>query len=294
MTGAAQQRARKIDRRALFASGAAAALLAATGTSAQASPRRGGLLRLAIPRNGLLTQIAREAVYDQLTQLSPKGLLQGELARSWHSADAGRIWQIDLSGDAHIAGRPLGARDVVASLLAHREAGVALQDLRHVEATAPDQLQLELQAADPQLPYRLAGSELSIAADGDFAPALAPGAGSGLYQITRAQEGRDLRLERVAHHYREAQAGWLDALEVVVIPDAKVRSEALREGYVDAAVLPEPDGLRGRSRFFFRPPHEAGDAGGHVVLSAEFAAPDAPGMGFDGVIHRLAERWWRA
>ena len=38
----------RIDRRLLFTSGAAAALLAATGVSAQAAPRRGGRLRAAL------------------------------------------------------------------------------------------------------------------------------------------------------------------------------------------------------------------------------------------------------
>ena len=39
----------RIDRRALFTSGAAAALMAATGSSLSAAPLRGGALRLAVP-----------------------------------------------------------------------------------------------------------------------------------------------------------------------------------------------------------------------------------------------------
>ncbi|MBT3467245.1 MAG: peptide ABC transporter substrate-binding protein, partial [Rhodobacteraceae bacterium] len=38
----------RIDRRVLFTSGAAAALLAATGVSAQTTPHRGGRLRAAL------------------------------------------------------------------------------------------------------------------------------------------------------------------------------------------------------------------------------------------------------
>ena len=56
----------RIDRRALFTSGAAAALLAAAGGSVSASPKAGGVLRLAVPREGgMLEQAARGAIYDR-------------------------------------------------------------------------------------------------------------------------------------------------------------------------------------------------------------------------------------
>ena len=57
---------KRLDRRALFASGAAAALLAATGASLADQPRRGGTFRLAVPREGdLLASVARAAICDQ-------------------------------------------------------------------------------------------------------------------------------------------------------------------------------------------------------------------------------------
>ena len=63
-------RTRRMDRRALFTSGAAAALLAASGLPALATPRRGGRLRLAVPRDGSLMQLAKGAAQDNLTEIT--------------------------------------------------------------------------------------------------------------------------------------------------------------------------------------------------------------------------------
>ena len=63
----------RMDRRALFASGAAAALLAATGASLADTPKKGGTLRLAVPRDDSLEQVARGAVFDTLTEIAPDG-----------------------------------------------------------------------------------------------------------------------------------------------------------------------------------------------------------------------------
>lgn len=64
----------RIDRRALFTSGAAAALLAATGAALADAPRSGGILRLAVPRDGdLMDHVARGAVFDTLTEIGPDG-----------------------------------------------------------------------------------------------------------------------------------------------------------------------------------------------------------------------------
>ncbi len=71
----------RLDRRALFASGAAAALLAARGLSAGVLPKRGGKLRLALSGaarsddwtrgDGLFMQVAKLGlVYETLTEIA--------------------------------------------------------------------------------------------------------------------------------------------------------------------------------------------------------------------------------
>ncbi len=284
---------KRIDRRALFATGAAAALLAATGTSLAHQPRRGGVLRFAVPRDGdLLTRIARSAVYDQLTEVAPDGLLRGELATGWQSDDVAREWKIELqAGVTFHDGTKMTASDVAASLEAHARSGaLSLNGLREIRVSTEHSVVLSLDEANPHLPYRLADADLFIARDGQVDAGLASLSGTGLYRVERAQEGRHFRALRVAQHYKDGVAGWFDALDFVVIPDAGVRAEALRDGYVDMAALPLPEGLLTRGGFFYHP--SADDmtlaAGRHVAQPTRVSAR-AP---YDD--HRIAERWWMA
>ena len=92
----------RIDRRVLFTSGAAAALLAATGVSAQTAPHRGGRLRAALSGaarsdhwgtvDGAFMQAARGAVFETLTEIAGDGTLRGDIAQSWETNDGGKTW----------------------------------------------------------------------------------------------------------------------------------------------------------------------------------------------------------
>jgi peptide/nickel transport system substrate-binding protein len=278
----------RIDRRALFTSGAAAALLAATGTSLAASPRAGGALRLALPReSGLLDLVARGAVLDCLTEIAPDGLLRAELASAWESRDAAQVWRFELRQDVSFHdGTPLQAADVVDSLQGRSVAGAD-----QMSVTALDLYRVEIQLAqpNPHLPYLLAGPDHVIAPQGAVDVPLAQLVGSGCYQVERAQDGRHFRATKVAGHYKEGQAGWVESLEVIVIPDAAVRAEALRDGFVDVAALPQPAELLKRGGFLYHPSAEdmalatRSDVGIPRVVGQQSALDDG----------RIAERWWR-
>jgi peptide/nickel transport system substrate-binding protein len=278
----------RIDRRALFTSGAAAALLAATGTSLAASPRAGGVLRLALPReSGLLDQVARGAVLDCLTEIAPDGVLRAELATAWHSQDNARIWRFDLRRDVVFHdGSPMLAADVVASLEDLDIPGVGPVA---VAALTSHQVEFHLTQPNPHLPYLLAGSDYVIAPQGQSDLPLAQLVGTGCYQVERAQQARHFRATKVRDHYKEGQAGWVDSLEVIVIPDAAVRAEALRDGFVDVAALPQPKELLKRGGFLYHPSAEdmalafRTDVGMPRHVSQQSALDDG----------RIAERWWR-
>jgi peptide/nickel transport system substrate-binding protein len=274
----------RLDRRALFASGAAAALLSATGVSLAAAPRRGGRLRLAVARDGALESVARAARFDTLTEIAPDGLLRGELAAGWQGSADARIWRFDLrAGVRFHDGAALTAGDVVASLGTHD--GLDRAELRDLWATGPLSLRLALSRANPDLPYLLADPALVIARGGQMSE---PRIGTGAYRAARWQPGRDFLGELVADHYRSGEAGWLDSIEVIVIPDAGVRAEALRDGFVDVAALPAPAGLRGRGEFRYHPSAD----------NMALAVADGVGMprviGDRGALDdgRIAERWW--
>lgn len=271
----------RIDRRTLFASGAAAALLAAAGMSLSDRPKPGGHLRLAVPRDDSLEQIARGAVFDTLTEIAPDGTLRGELATGWQSEADGRVWTFDLRTDVRFHdGAALTADDAASSLA---EIGLA-------EVEAPSSVRLELALPDPGLPFRLTESRFAITRAGAHVSPLEQAIGTGCYRVERAQDNRHFLARRVADHYKTGQAGWVDTVEVIVIPDATVRAEALRDGFVDVAALPQPEGLREGSRFRYHPSED------------EMALAVAPSVGLPRQIGqraplddgRIAERWWIA
>ncbi|WP_264211828.1 ABC transporter substrate-binding protein [Leisingera thetidis] len=278
----------RIDRRALFTSGAAAALLAAAGGSVDASPKSGGVLRLAVPRDGgMLEQAARGAIYDRLTEIAPDGLLRGELATGWHSTADARTWTFNLrEGVAFHDGAPLTADDAAASLTVQ---GITGAEMRSVTALGSHQLLLELTRPNPHLPYLLAGPDHVIAPGGDLPVPLSEAVGTGCYRVERAQEGRHFRASRTADHYKAGTAGWADTVEIIVIPDAAVRAEALRDGYVDVAALPEPRGLLRRGEFLYHP------SSSDMALAArhDVGIPRKVGQSAPLDDGRIAERWWR-
>jgi peptide/nickel transport system substrate-binding protein len=272
----------RIDRRALFSTGAAAALLAATGVTLDAAPKAGGTLRLAVPRDDSLDKVARGALFDTLTEIGPDGALRGELATSWQASPDARIWTIDLRDDVLLHdGTALQISDVTKSL-------ETLEELNRIDATGPYQLRLELAQGNLGLPFLLADSQSRIGPDGQVDGPLAAAVGTGCYRASHAQDGRHFRGTKVTTHYKQGQAGWVDQVEVIVIPDAAVRAEALRDGYVDVAALPHPEGLRERSKFRYHPSERdmalavAGTVGMPRQISPRAVLDDG----------RVAERWW--
>ena len=258
----------RLDRRALFTSGAAAALLSAAGMSAQAQPRRGGTLRIAVQRRQAPCPIELGACYETLTDIGADGVLRPLLATRWDSAD-GRNWQITLRDDALFHdGTPVTAQAVVDSLAP-----------RFLYLSARDDVTLDLllPSVSPNLPWQLADLSLSVRGPADV--------GSGFYRLKDRSVGGHFLADRMTPHHRDGEGGWADRVQVVAIPNAAVRAEALRDGHVDVAELPAREGLRGRFQYH---PSETDAA---LVARLEVAVPPrvsdhAP---LDG--GRLAERW---
>ena len=259
----------RLDRRALFASGAAAALLAATGLSADSLPRRGGRLRIAAADGAGVAAVARGAVFETLTEVAPDGLLRGELATGWQGSADAKTWRIALRTDAVFHnGAGFGARDALATLQRpDSPVAGAIAEARAVSGG----LEITLTQGDPDFPYRLADPALAIAPGGIMPAAMEDWRGTGLYRVVTARDGRQYLGRRVDAHWKDGQAGWVDAVEVIAITDADVRDEALRDGFVDIAETGEGLGK--------------GDHVGQPRVVSDRARFD------DG---RIAERWWIA
>lgn len=274
-----------MDRRALFASGAAAALLAAVGVSAGGLPQTGGKLRLAvsgaqrsdtwIDGDGLFMQVARQGVaFDTLVEVNANGTLRGELATSWTSRADGGQWAFDLRKDVRFHDdSPFTARDVVASLARSLPAA-------HVSAEGPHRVVLALDQADPSLPFTLARPEHVMRPAHD----LNSGIGTGLYRVQRFVPGQQLLAQRVETHYRDGEAGWFERVELVSIPSAAVRAQALAEYLVDAADI--DDGMAADLDDIVPLPATAAS---RTLRMAQAIGAQRP---FDNL--RAAERWWFA
>ncbi len=270
----------RVDRRALFASGAAAALLAATGVSLAGAPKRGGHLRIAVPRaaSGLAPE-ASAAVFETLTELTPEGILQGRLATEWRASGDAKTWDLTVRPDVLFHdGMPMTAEDVAASL---EQAPVGLPALSRVDVTSDITLQLELTDGDPHLPIRLTdpGCMVRPARDADRDGLI----GTGLYAVRHVTAGGGLVAVRVDTHY-SAQAGWADRVDIVALSDPRVRSRAFNEGLVDTVLAPDCDSIKLAHGTRCLP----ADADPVLVARNTVGIPAATTSGDS----RMAERFW--
>lgn len=277
----------RIDRRALFATGSAAALLAAVGVSAEARPSRGGHLRAALSGGdragnlfhvpgGRFLQAVRNAVFDSLTEIAADGTLQPALAHSWDVAQDGRIWTFRIRKDVVFHdGAPLLVRDVVASLRAFG-----------LDAAGDDSVTVRLAEPDRSFPFRLARVGYVVFRAAELADGR-PVTGTGLYRVRRLDMGRGFLGERVERHRKDGQAGWFDTVELVAVSDDSVRAEAVRDGLVDVADLKTTHGLGSRDHIRLVPGHGLIGA----AISKTICRPIRSGRDpLDDM--RFVERWW--
>lgn len=291
-----------MDRRALFASGAAAALLAATGLSAQPRPEQGGRLRVALSGaarsdsfdmrkpQGLFMQVAAAgAVFDTLTEIAADGTVRGELATGWQAQSDGAVWTFDLRREVQFHnGRPFTAEDVVSSYRLHQDG--ALADIASFEVLDTHRLRMTLTHPDAGLPLRLSAPDLVIYPARDLQDAMQSGIGTGLYRTHRFLPGRQFIGQRVERHYKDGRAGWFDSIELVSIPAGQVRAQALEERLVDAADIDDGALLALPEDFVLLPETQRATHAVHHSV----ALPGQIGSRWPLDNLRAAERWWMA
>jgi ABC-type transport system substrate-binding protein len=255
-----------IDRRALFTSGAAAALLAATGVSA--APSRGGRLRAALSAE-MFDRAMASTIHENLTEIAADGTLRGALATDWTSEQDGRIWRFALrTGVRFHDGMAFDASQVRLPF-----------ELRVLDA---HRIEVVLDAANPNLPYVLAHPGFDLKSDSGY--------GTGLYRVQKLAEGRHFIGTRVDAHWKAQQAGWFDSVEFVQFSRDSVRSEALRDGLVDMADVTALDAYADpRDYQVFREGPQAG-----FITSRSVAVPATVGKAWPLDNLRMAERWWMA
>ena len=228
-----------------------------------AEPRRGGRIRVASlssstadtldPAKGdLSTDYARHRMfYSGLTEYDANLVPQPALAESLESEDQIR-WRITLRpGVLFHDGKELTAKDVVYSLLRHKDPATSsrmstvAQQFADVRAAGPHTVEIELAAANTDLPAALAASHFLIVEDGtsDFNQAI----GTGPYKLSEFRPGVRTTGVRNENYWREGRP-YLDAIELIGIPDEPSRVNALLAGDVQIAGPVNPRSTRRLNR----------------------------------------------
>ncbi len=221
----------QLKRRGLLQAAIAAGVFGASSVPISAAPKQGGLLRAAFSGDVFNCAMRNGTVFENLTRISPDGLLLGELATSWQSnADATR-WTFELRrGVAFHDDRPFDAGAVVAVLSAAltKNAKPNLWAIRNIRKTGRNQVEISMTTGTPDLPYLLAHPSMTIRTSENV--------GTGLYRIDGFENGV-LQARRVAAHYKDGSAGWFDELEIHQIETQTKREVALLDRMVDVINL---------------------------------------------------------
>lgn len=240
------------SRRSLIGSGlAASGLLPLVGCASGAGGRRpfGGTLRVATqitstsdtldPAKGALaTDYMRHyLLYSGLTSIEDASLRPSPaLARSIESVD--RItWHVDLQRGVHFHdGQELTSRDVVFSLLRHKDPAVAsksaviAEQFAEVRADGRYGVLIRLAGANADLPTILAQPSFLIVKAGQARP---DGTGTGPFRLVEFKPGARTVFARNPEYFVPGRPR-LERVEMFAIPDEVSRVNALLSGDVHA------------------------------------------------------------
>jgi peptide/nickel transport system substrate-binding protein len=244
-----------MNRRGVLKAGAAAGLVASTGTMAFADgPKRGGTLRLGLAgantsdswdgrthSDSYMTVMGHGCVFDCLTEIAADGSLKGELAESWEASADAKIWTFNLrQGVKFHNGKDFNADDVIASLNMHTAEGAKsaakpiVAAITEMKKITDHQIQMTLAAGNADFAYLLSDYHILIYPAGMEEEAIAKGIGTGLYEVVSFDPGVRCVTKRVADHYKGDSAGFFDSIEAIAINDSNARQTAMMTGQVDA------------------------------------------------------------
>jgi len=222
-----------------------------TGGSAGA-PRSGGKLRVAMVGGGATETLDPNAavpnidsarasnLFDRLVHVLPDQTLSMDLAESMEpNADATQ-WTVKLrKGVVWHDGSPFTADDVMYTL---NRMGApkstlfganvsAMIDLKAMRKVDPHTLVLPLQLPSAEFPQLFQPPQMQIVKNGetDFKHPI----GTGPYKYVSFTPGQSSLFAKNEHYWREGRP-YTDSLEILSIPDAQTRLNALVTGQVDA------------------------------------------------------------
>lgn len=244
-----------LSRRGLLkgasALGASALILPAGMRRAQATPQRGGVLRIGIGHGStsdgldparwdqVFVQMLGACLHNYLTVVAADGTLQPEVAESWEASSDAATWTFRLRpGLEFHNGRPVTAADVVASIDHHRgedsesAAKPIVDPIEEITADGDNVVVFRLEAGNADFPFIMSDYHLPIlpAEDGRIDPTA--GIGCGPYTLDRFDAGVEALFSRFDGYWKDGHAHF-DGVALYAIIDAAARQNALMSGEVD-------------------------------------------------------------
>ena len=250
----------KISRRSFMNYSLAAGMTASAATglwtsSAHAAPQRGGTFKVGMHDGNTSDThdpgqyVSRQQIYlahqyrSYLTLIEPDGSLGPDLASNWTANEDASVWTFELNPNASFhSGKPVTAKDVVASLNHHRgddttsAAKALLSSVTDIEADGDHTVVVSLSGGTADLPWLMTDYHLAIVpANDDGTANWQGGDGSGPYRIDEGEWGVGWKLSR--HEGWHLEGAYFDKVEMLVLNDPNSRQTALVTGDVDAVSL---------------------------------------------------------
>ncbi|WP_129139658.1 ABC transporter substrate-binding protein [Modicisalibacter coralii] len=181
--------------------------------------------------------VAQMTTRNCLVEVDGDGKLIPELATSWDSDPAAKVWTFKLrQGVTFHNGKTFGPEDVVFTLKRHLEAGSTsgikpfLGDVESFEATGPDEVTITLSSGNVDIPAILSIPMSAIIADGTRDPN--DGNGTGPYILESFRPAIGASFKRNPNYWKEGR-GHFDSVELVAIADPSARTSALIGGNIN-------------------------------------------------------------
>jgi peptide/nickel transport system substrate-binding protein len=237
-----------------FLGGTAALGLAGSlaGPAFAAEPKKGGRIRAAIAEGSTSDSLDPQtwtdiymisvgfATHSTLTEIAPDGKLVGDAAESWEASADASEWTFRLrEGVTFTSGGKLTAEDVIASIEHHRgeESKSAAKDvvapIAEMRARDERTVTFALKGPNADFPYLMADYHLILMPRNDDGTAnWQDFAGSGGYELQSFEPGVRTVLSRRSDYWKEGRAHF-DEIEILYVPDAAARQNAVASGEVD-------------------------------------------------------------
>lgn len=252
----------RLNRRTFLGSAAAVGVTAALGASAlpgaarAEEPKRGGVLKMGLGGGettdtldpGLADSPVPFAVNrqwgDTIVNVSPDGQIEPRLAESMEASPDGTVWTFKIrQGVKFHDGSDMTVEDVVATFKRHSDENSKsgalgiMQGISDIKADGQNVV-FTLSTGNADLPYLLSDYHLVIQPKGGVDNPNAA-IGTGTYKVVSAEPGVRYAFEKNPNDW-DANRGYYDGVEILVINDATARTSALQSGQVHAINRVDP------------------------------------------------------